>query len=57
MYNPTGCWNPTFKASYNDLSSKVQFAIRHIIKILCREEPTNSFYITDDDLNLNIHRI
>ena len=22
MYNPTGCWNPTFKASYNDISSK-----------------------------------
>ncbi len=57
LYNPSGCWNPTFKASYNDLSSKVQFAIRHIIKILCREEPINSFYITNDDLSLNIHRI
>ena len=35
MYNPTGCWNPTFKASYNDISSKVQYAMKHIIKMVC----------------------
>lgn len=57
MYNPTGCWAPTFKASYNDISSKVQFAVKHIIKMLSGEEPINSFYITEDDLNLNIHRL
>lgn len=30
LHNPTGCWSPTFKASYNDISTLVQFAIKHI---------------------------
>ncbi|ATA93721.1 thiamine biosynthesis protein ThiF [Capnocytophaga canimorsus] len=30
LYNPTGCWSPTFKASYNDINTLVQFAIKHI---------------------------
>ncbi len=30
LYNPTGCWSPTFKASYNDINVLVQFAIKHI---------------------------
>ena len=30
LYNPTGCWNPTFKASYNDIAILVQFALKHI---------------------------
>ena len=30
MYNPTGCWSPTFKASYNDINVLVQFAIKYI---------------------------
>ena len=57
MYNPTGCWNPTFKASYNDIESKVQFAMRHIIRMLSNEEPRSNFYITEDDNSLNIHRL
>ena len=57
MYNPTGCWNPTFKASYNDIECKVQFAMRHIIKMLSRMEPLSNFYITEDDLNLKINRL
>lgn len=43
MYNPTGCWNPTFKASYNDIECKVQIALKHIIKMLSRLEPLNNF--------------
>ena len=57
MYNPTGCWNPTFKASYNDISSKVQYAMKHIIKMLSEQESLSSFYITEDDCNLNLHRL
>lgn len=57
MYNPTGCWNPTFKASYNDIECKVQFALKHIIRMLSRQEPLNNFYITEDDLNLTIHKL
>lgn len=30
LYNPTGCWSPTFKASYNDINTLVQFAIKNI---------------------------
>jgi hypothetical protein len=29
-FNPTGCWDPTFKASHNQVSSLVQFALRQI---------------------------
>ena len=57
MYNPTGCWNPTFKASYNDISSKVQYAMKHIIRMLSSEEPLSNFYITEDETNLSIHRL
>ena len=57
MYNPTGCWNPTFKASYNDIECKVQVAMKHIIKMLSKLEPLNSFYITEDDLNLKINKL
>ena len=56
MYNPTGCWNPTFKASYNDIECKVQIALKHIIKMLSRLEPLSNFYITEDDLNLRINK-
>lgn len=57
MYNPTGCWNPTFKASYNDIESKVQFAMKHIIRMLSSNEPLSNFYITEDDTSLMINRL
>lgn len=57
MYNPTGCWNPTFKASYNDIECKIQIALKHIIKMLSRLEPLSNFYITEDDLNLRINKL
>lgn len=56
-YNPTGCWSPTFKASYNDVASKVQFAVKHIIKMLAKDDPQSSFYITEDSSGLNITRL
>ena len=57
LYNPTGCWNPTFKASYNDIESKVQFAIKHVISMLSSETPLSNFFITEDDIELKIHRL
>lgn len=30
LYNPTGCWSPTFKANYNDINVLVQYAIKQI---------------------------
>lgn len=57
MYNPTGCWNPTFRASYNDIECKVQIALKHIIRMLSELEPLNSFYITENDLNFKINKL
>lgn len=57
LYQPIGCWNPTFKASYNDISCKVQFGLHHILKMLNKEEPLGSFYITEENKNLTFHRI
>lgn len=57
MYNPTGCWSPTFKASYNDVSSKVQFAVKHIVKMLTKTEPQSNFYITENDSILSVYKL
>lgn len=57
LYNPTGCWNPTFKASYNDISCKVQFAMKHIMSMLSGKEPLGNFFITDDEINMKIQMV
>ncbi|MFT4152336.1 ThiF family adenylyltransferase [Parafilimonas sp.] len=49
MYNPTGCWSPTFKASYNDISVLVQFALRHINDCYKKNLPVRHFYLTTED--------
>lgn len=57
MFYPTGCWSPTFKASYNDVASKVQLALKHIIKMLTQEEPECNFYISENLDGLQINRV
>lgn len=57
MFNPSGCWNPTFKASYNDISLMVQFALKHIIRMLSSLEPISNFYLDEKEGNLAIHRL
>ena len=57
MYNPTGCWNPTFKASYNDIECKLQTALKYIISMLSGINPVNDFYITEDNFSLKINRL
>jgi hypothetical protein len=57
MFYPTGCWNPTFKASYNDIASMVQFAMKHIVKMLIGEERLTSFYLSENDEGLKINRL
>lgn len=49
LYNPTGCWNPTFKASYNDINMLVQFAIKHINLIFEQDQALRNFVIETDD--------
>lgn len=57
LYNPTGCWSPTFMASYSDVACKVQFTMKHVIKMLSGEETAGNFYVTEDDVNLKIVRV
>ena len=57
MFNPSGCWNPTFKASYNDISLMVQFALKHIIRMLSSLEPLSNFYLDEKEGSLTINRL
>jgi hypothetical protein len=49
LHNPTGCWNPTFKASYNDINVLVQFAIKHINLRCEQKRALRNFVIETDD--------
>lgn len=49
LHNPTGCWNPTFKASYNDINTLVQFAMKHINLRLVQDKALRNFVIETDD--------
>ncbi len=52
FYNPTGCWSPTFKASYNDISLLVQSALRYINNGFANSLPPRSFFISHKDNGL-----
>lgn len=56
MYEPTGCWSPTFKASYNDIALMVQYAIKHIYRMINEEEPIHNFILRDSENGLQITR-
>ncbi|MCD8739701.1 ThiF family adenylyltransferase [Mucilaginibacter roseus] len=51
LYNPTGCWNPTFRAGYNDISVLVQYAIKQINLTLMSAKPLRSFYLSASEGN------
>lgn len=57
IFNPTGCWDSTFKASYNDIALMVQYAMKHIVKILTNQETKCNFYLVDSDSGLTIKRL
>ena len=48
LHNPTGCWNPTFKASYNDINALVQFAMKHINLRFEQDKALRNFVIETD---------
>jgi len=57
LYNPNGCWNPTFKASYNDIVVLVQFALKHIATSIKTHSSLRSFYLatsTEDGFNIKL---
>ena len=41
----------------NDIACKVQFALKHIIRMLDEQEPRENFYVTEDETNLIINRL
>ncbi len=45
LYNPTGCWSPTFKASYNDIRLLVHYALKHINHVYEESLSKNNFVI------------
>ncbi|MBK0383969.1 ThiF family adenylyltransferase [Pedobacter sp. SD-b] len=51
LHNPTGCWSPTFKASYNDINVLVQAAIKQINTKFEQEKTLRNFFIETDDTN------
>lgn len=57
MFYPTGCWNPTFKASYNDIATKLQLALKHIIGMLTAIEPESNFYVSETQDGMFINRL
>ena len=57
MFYPTGCWSPTFKASYNDIATKLQLALKHIIGMLTTIEPESNFYVSETQDGMFINRL
>lgn len=54
LYEPTGCWSPTFRASYNDINTLVQLALKHLNRIISGEKAKNNFVIQETDNSLKI---
>ena len=57
MFYPTGCWSPTFKASYNDIAAKLQLALKHIVGMLTATEPESNFYVSETQDGMLINRL
>lgn len=55
IYNPIGCWNSTFKASYNDINLLVQVALKHLNKTVGEKKSLRNFVVsTIDEFNTNV---
>lgn len=53
LYNPTGCWSPTFKASYNDVNVLVQQALKIINSKLGKSDTLKNFVLqTENDMTI-----
>lgn len=55
LYNPTGCWSPTFKASYNDINLLTQYALKEINRKYEENKPKDNFTLSvNSENNTNI---
>lgn len=57
LYFPSGCWNPTFKASYNDIACLVQVAVKYIVRMLNGEIQKQTFYLCEESDGIKIHKV
>ena len=57
LYSPTGCWSPTFKASYNDIDLLVQMGLKHINHVFSSESAKNNFIVTFEGESLQTLKI
>lgn len=58
LYEPTGCWSPTFKASYNDVNVLVQYALKQFNLYMVNGAPLRKFYLTtetDQGFTIKLH--
>lgn len=51
LHRPTGCWDPTFKASYNDIDLLVQMGLKHINHVFSNNSTKNNFVVTFENSN------
>lgn len=56
LFNPEGCWSPTFKASYNDVQIMLQYALRYAVKMLSGEIEKKNFMVREKEDALQIVR-
>ncbi len=54
LYNPTGCWSPTFKASYNDIALLVHKALSRINSLYDSGARKNNFVIEGSGSDLKV---
>lgn len=57
LYYPTGCWSPTFKASYTDIASMVQYAMKRILRMLSGLESKTNFYLKDTEAGIKMTKL
>ncbi len=60
LYNPTGCWSPTFKASYNDINLLVHYALKHLNKLMECNLPLRSFYLStsfEEEFHIKLNQV
>jgi hypothetical protein len=54
LFNPTGCWSPTFKASYSDISILVNTTLNEINHQLVSEKGLSNFYVSRRNNNVQV---
>ncbi|WMN11028.1 ThiF family adenylyltransferase [Marivirga salinae] len=54
LFNPTGCWSPTFKARNTDISVLVNTAINEIDRQISLGSDLRNFYISREENNIKI---